>query len=84
MQAVETFLTGLDDDANGSDALDVETLETAATGLPDGAKVTGIVDEDGDGRDDDGLVSVTADGAWACVTLPKDGDDGDVGGGACS
>ncbi|QZY30627.1 hypothetical protein [Nocardioides coralli] len=83
MEAGKTWLAVVED-ARGSDGWSVETLETATTDLPNGAEATGIVDDDGDGRDDDGRVSVTADGEWACVTLPGAGEDGDVASGACS
>jgi hypothetical protein len=83
MDAAATFLAEVGD-AEGSDGWAVETLESATAGFPDGTKVTGIVDDDGDGRDDDGRVSVTADGDWSCVTLPDGDEAGDVASGACS
>ncbi|MCM0622811.1 hypothetical protein [Nocardioides bruguierae] len=63
---------------------DVDMLQSLADGLPKSATVTGIADDDGDGLDDDGQVSVTEDGDWACVILPGKARDGNVSSGACS
>lgn len=83
MDAGRTWLADVHD-AEGRDGWLVKTLETATTDLPNGATATGIVDDDNDGRDDDGRVSITADGEWACVTLPEDDEAGEVASGACS
>jgi hypothetical protein len=61
----------------------VEVLRAAAEDLPGDPDVSGIADDDGDGRDDDGYVEVNVDDERACVTLPESGDDVDVSGGAC-
>jgi hypothetical protein len=53
---------------------------TDVTGAP---AIVGATDADGDGLDDDGKVQVDIDGASACVTLPANGDDTTVQGGAC-
>lgn len=55
---------------------DVEVLREAVEDLPDDPDVRGIVDADGDGRDDDGQVEVLVDDEAACVSV--DNDDGDV------
>lgn len=63
----------------------IQTINDATVdALPDAVTVTGVVDEDGDGFDDDGLVSLTTGGEWVCVELPHDGSDGSVTEGACS
>lgn len=47
----------------------VSVLRDAAKDLPASANVSGITDADGDGKDDDGKVSVTVDTSKACVTV---------------
>lgn len=81
-EAGSQFLDGFQ--AVDAASWDIERLQTLANDLPEGARATGIVDDDSDGLDDDGRVSVTLDGDWACVTLPEAGTDGNVAGGACS
>jgi hypothetical protein len=70
------------DDARGG-VRNIEALRTAAQDLPGDPEVTGIADDDGDGRDDDGYVQVNVGDESACVTLPESGDDIEVSGGAC-
>jgi hypothetical protein len=70
------------DDASGG-VRNMETLRVAAADLPGDPEITGIADDDGDGRDDDGYVQVTVEDEHACVTLPESGDDIEVSGGAC-
>jgi hypothetical protein len=71
------------DDVTGG-VRSVAALREAADDLPDQADVVGIVDGDGDGVDDDGVVEVRVDEEFACVTLPPSGGDIDVSGGRCS
>jgi hypothetical protein len=72
-----------DDDLAEDTARDVGLLEDAIEDLPGDVTVTGLEDEDGDGLDDDGNLTVEVDDSAACVTLPAEGDEIDVAGGAC-
>lgn len=70
-------------DDNHDDRRTVEALEEAASDLPGSPEIDGIEDEDGDGRDDDGNVTVHVDDEVACLSIDEEGDDVDVTGGAC-
>jgi vacuolar-type H+-ATPase subunit H len=72
-----------DDDLAEDSARDVDLVQDAIEDLPGDVTVTGLDDEDRDGLDDDGLVTVTVDDSSACVSLPAEGDEIDVSGGAC-
>jgi hypothetical protein len=72
-----------DDDLAEDSARDVGLVEDAIEDLPGDVTVTGLDDEDGDGLDDDGEVTIEVDDSAACVTLPAEGDEIDVAGGAC-
>jgi len=61
---------------------DVAVLEESIEDLPVNPDVEGIVDDDHDGRDDDGKVEVLVNSEAACVSIAMDGDV-DVTGGAC-
>ena len=61
---------------------DVDVLQESVDDLPGDPEVTGIVDDDGDGRDDDGKVEVHVSSEVACMSIAMDGDV-DVTGGAC-
>lgn len=78
------YLAAVRESASSTDPSAVRVLEDARQGMPEGAAVTGVVDDDGDGHDDDRRVSVNLDEAWACITLPSKQTTGDVTGGACS
>ena len=71
----EVFRTALRaaDLDNDDDRRRIEVLEDAADELGDDV-VVGIEDDDGDGRDDDGLVQVESNDQSACVRIAKDGD----------
>lgn len=61
----------------------VAVLEQSSGDLPGDPTIVGIEDTDGDGADDDGQVQVDVGDESACLTLPEDGDDIEVVGGAC-
>jgi hypothetical protein len=61
---------------------DVDVLQESVDDLPGDPEVTGIVDDDGDGVDDDGKVEVHVNSEVACMSVAIDGDV-DVTGGAC-
>lgn len=61
----------------------VAALTEEAANLTGDPEVTGIEDGDGDGLDDDGKVQVNVGDSSACLTLPEDGEDTEVEGGAC-
>ena len=63
---------------------ELERLRPAEVVLPDDATLTGVVDSDGDGLDDDGVVALNLDGEWRCVVLPDMKDAGKVTAGACA
>lgn len=70
-------------DGNHDDRRTVEALEEAVSDIPGDPEVTGIEDDDGDGRDDDGEVVIHVDDEVACLTVDDDGKDVDVTGGEC-
>jgi hypothetical protein len=59
----------------------VTIIEGAVEELPGNPTVSGVTDEDGDGLDDDGKVSLSIDESHACVAIGA--DDIDVSGDAC-
>jgi hypothetical protein len=59
---------------------DIALLRQAAKDLPGSPDVTGVVDDNGDGKDDDGHVEIVVNDSRACVAI--DGQI-DVHGGAC-
>jgi hypothetical protein len=71
------------DDARGG-AREFVMLQSNAEDLPGDPVAEGIVDADGDGKDDDGLVEFVVGDGTACARLPETGDDIDVTGGACA
>jgi hypothetical protein len=62
----------------------VAAIEEATADLPGNPEISGVEDSDGDGLDDDGQVQVTVDDEQACISLPAEGEDTEVTGGACS
>ena len=71
------------DTANEEGVRSIAALEESAEDLAGDPEITGIEDGDGDGLDDDGKVQVTVDESQACLTLPEEGEDTTVEGGAC-
>ena len=61
----------------------VKAIDQAAKDLPGDATYTGVTDANGDGLDDDGQVQVTVSQGNACLTLPAQGENTTVKGGAC-
>jgi hypothetical protein len=61
---------------------DVAVIEESIEDLPVDPEVAGIVDDDRDGRDDDGKFELHVNSEAACVAIAVDGDV-DVTGGAC-
>jgi hypothetical protein len=61
---------------------DIDVIQESVDDLPGRPDVTGIEDEDGDGRDDDGFVDVHVNDEVACLSIATNGDI-DVTGGAC-
>src|SRR3954470_17451577 len=61
-------------DADTKGVRSVSVLNQVVKDLPGNPTVTGIVDANGDGLDDDGLVQVDENGESACVTLPPTGE----------
>lgn len=56
------------------DRRNVDVLRRAADDVPGDPDISGIADEDGDGRDDDGKVEVRVEDQTACLTIAEDGD----------
>jgi hypothetical protein len=83
-EALRVSLKAQDSDAGTGGVRNIEVLREAADDLPGDVDVTGVSDGNGDGIDDDGLVEVSVDDEFACVTLPESGDKIDVSGGRCS
>ena len=67
----------------GDGGRSMEQLVLARAGLANGGKALGIADAGGDALDDDGLLTVTSAGEYACVRLPNYLREGAVVGGAC-
>jgi hypothetical protein len=61
----------------------VAALREAAKKVPGSPKISGIVDANGDGKDDDGKVQIDAKGYSACLILPASGTNTTVKSGAC-
>jgi hypothetical protein len=59
----------------------VDVLQESVNDLPGDPEVEGIADDDGDGLDDDGLITVRVEDEAACLTIEN--DDMDVDSGAC-
>ena len=72
----------VEDDGPATDRRKVSVLQETVDDLPGTPDVSGIVDDDGDGLDDDGNVDVHVNGETACLSVADDGDV-DVTGGAC-
>lgn len=72
----------VEDDGPATDRRKVSVLQESVDDLPGRPDVSGIVDDDGDGLDDDGAVEVHVNSEVACLTVAEDGDV-DVTGGAC-
>jgi hypothetical protein len=75
-------ITLVTDDSH-DDRRSVEALDEAVSDLPGSPEITGIEDDDGDGRDDDGEIVVHVDDEVACLTVAANGDEVDVTGGEC-
>lgn len=71
------------DTANAEGVRSVAALNESAEDLTGDPEVTGIEDSDDDGLDDDGKVQVDVGDSSACLTLPEEGEDTTVEGGAC-
>ncbi|MEO6987183.1 MAG: hypothetical protein ABI239_00870 [Aquihabitans sp.] len=71
------------DTANDEGIRSIAALTESAADLTGDPEVTGIEDGDGDGLDDDGKVQVNVGDSSACLTLPEEGEDTEVEGGAC-
>lgn len=71
------------DTANDEGIRSIAALEESAEDLTGSPEVTGIEDSDGDGLDDDGKVQINVGDSSACLTLPEEGEDTQVEGGAC-
>jgi hypothetical protein len=52
----------------------VAVLQAAADDLPGSPSVTGIDDQDGDGKDDDGKVQIAVGDQVACVSVQDNGE----------
>lgn len=78
----EAFRERLKDLANGDSTKwrDMALLRQTAKDLPGTPDVSGITDDNGDGKDDDGHVEVVVNDSRACIAI--DGEI-DVHGGAC-
>jgi hypothetical protein len=59
----------------------IELVSKVAAALP-GVEVT-VVDANGDGLDDDGRITVSTLGAFACLALPTLNSNGSTSAGAC-
>jgi hypothetical protein len=59
-------------------------IQDATAKAPGEVRTTGVADADGDGLDDDGLVEVEFNGAFACIRLPAQGTDTTVDDGHCA
>ncbi|MCU1454547.1 MAG: hypothetical protein JWN46_2693 [Acidimicrobiales bacterium] len=73
----------VDPTARSQGVRSVKALRDAATKVPGHPQITGIVDANGDGKDDDGKVQVNAKGYAACLILPATGTDTTVKSGPC-
>ena len=71
------------DTANDEGVRSIAALNESAEDLTGDPDVTGIEDSDDDGLDDDGKVQVDVGDSSACLTLPEEGEDTSVEGGAC-
>jgi hypothetical protein len=67
---------------NGQSIRDVTVLQSAAAKLPGSPAITGLVDANHDGKDDDGKVDISVGAQHACVTTNDNGRV-DVSDGAC-
>jgi hypothetical protein len=78
----EAFRARVKDLADGDNAKwrDMSLLQQAAKDLPGSPDVSGIADDDGDGKDDDGRIEIVVNDSRACIAV--DGEI-DVHGGAC-
>jgi hypothetical protein len=72
----------VEDDGPATDRRKVDVLQESVDDLPGTPDVSGIVDDDGDGLDDDGNVDVHVNGETACLSVADDGDVS-VTGGSC-
>ena len=59
---------------SGQTVRTVSVLRDAARNIPGSPTVTGITDGDNDGKDDDGLVTVTVGDQSACLTANDNGN----------
>lgn len=70
-------------DDNHDDRRTIEALQEAVSDIPGSPEITGIEDDDGDGRDDDGNVVIHVDDEVACLSVDEEGQEVDVSGGEC-
>ncbi|MCU1352549.1 MAG: hypothetical protein JWM05_1758 [Acidimicrobiales bacterium] len=61
----------------------VVAIKEVVDNLPGNPTITGILDANGDGLDDDGKVQVEENAKFACLTLPATGTDTTVNNGRC-
>lgn len=71
------------DTANAEGVRSMAAIQESSKDVVGDPTFQGIEDSDGDGLDDDGKVQVDVGSASACVTLPAEGEDTQVEGGAC-
>ncbi len=71
------------DTANEKGVRSIAALNESAKDLTGDPEVSGIEDTTDDGLDDDGKVQVDVGESSACLTLPAEGEDTTVEGGAC-
>lgn len=72
-EALRGLLLAKNLDANQT-VRDVVVLQAAADDLPGSPSVSGIDDQDGDGKDDDGKVQLAVGDQVACVSVQDNGE----------
>ena len=60
-----------------------KSADAVVSKAPDNPQVSGIVDSNGDGKDDDGKLQVTVNGRSACLQVPALGTNTEVHNGVC-
>jgi hypothetical protein len=61
----------------------IAVIQAAIHDIPGTPDVSGVVDANHDGLDDDGKVQVKVGDQYACLTIPQQGDSYDTKGGPC-
>ncbi|HEY7136237.1 MAG TPA: hypothetical protein VIB48_14335 [Acidimicrobiia bacterium] len=61
----------------------IAVIQAAINDIPGTPDVSGVVDANHDGLDDDGRVEVKVGDQYACLTIPQQGDTYDTKGGRC-